>query len=216
MDREFIIKNALIFAEKLFSGENSGHDFEHTVRVYKMAVRLAEKENADPFITALAAILHDTDDAKLFPETAGNKTNAVCFLMENGADEEDIEKIIKIIKEVSFIGTDSPVPSSTEGKCVQDADRLDAIGAVGIARTFAFGASRGRKMYDPDIKPLLNASSKDYLKQRENTTFNHFYEKLFLLKGMMNTDSAREIAENRDKFMREFADEFLKEWNGEA
>ncbi len=208
-----IIENAIRFAEECFKNDGSGHDIDHTLRVYRTAVRLAERENADKKITALAALLHDVDDRKLSPETAESKSRARAFLKEQGAEEE-AEKIIRIISQVSFVGTDSPVPDSIEGKCVQDADRLDAIGAIGIARAFSFGADRKRKMYDPDVKPLEGAKSSEYLAERENTTLNHFYEKLFLLKDMMNTDSAKRLAEGRDRLMHLFVESFLEEWNG--
>jgi uncharacterized protein len=211
---ETIIENALSLAKKIFDGNSDGHDYFHTVRVYKTATELARSENADLEITALAAILHDVDDRKLSPETCENKKNAFDILNELKIDSEKQNAILKIISEVSFVGTDSPVPESKEGKCVQDADRLDALGAIGIARAFAFGGSRGRQMYNPEIMPVLNADSKTYSKIENSTSVNHFYEKLFLLKSMMNTEKAKEIAEKRENFMREFLDEFYAEWNG--
>ena len=211
---EILIEKALASVKKLFEGNSDGHDFFHTERVYKTALKLAKTENADLEITALAAILHDADDRKLSPETCENKKNARNILNELGIDSERQTAILKIISEVSFVGTDSPVPESIEGKCVQDADRLDAIGAIGIARAFAFGGSRGRQMYNPDIKPTLNADSRTYAKIENSTSVNHFYEKLFLLKDMMNTEAAKRIAKEREQFMKEFLEEFYKEWNG--
>lgn len=211
---EILIEKALASVKKLFEGNSDGHDFFHTERVYKTALKLAKKENADLEITALAAILHDADDRKLSPETCGNKKNARNILTELGIDSERQTAILKIISEVSFVGTDSPVPETKEGKCVQDADRLDAMGAIGIARAFAFGGSRGRQMYNPDIKPTLNADSRTYAKIENSTSVNHFYEKLFLLKDMMNTEAAKRIATERERFMKEFLEEFYKEWNG--
>ena len=211
---EILIEKALASVKKLFEGNSDGHDFFHTERVYKTALKLAKTENADLEITALAAILHDADDRKLSPETCENKENARNILNELGIDSERQTAILKIISEVSFVGTDSPVPETKEGKCVQDADRLDAMGAIGIARAFAFGGSRGRQMYNPDIKPTLNADSRTYGKNENSTSVNHFYEKLFLLKDMMNTEAAKRIAEKREAFMREFLNEFYEEWNG--
>lgn len=211
---EILIEKALASVKKLFEGNSDGHDFFHTERVYKTALKLAKTENADLEITALAAILHDADDRKLSPETCGNKKNARNILTELGIDSERQTAILKIISEVSFVGTDSPVPETKEGKCVQDADRLDAMGAIGIARAFAFGGSRGRQMYNPDIKPTLNADSRTYAKIENSTSVNHFYEKLFLLKDMMNTEAAKRIATERERFMKEFLEEFYKEWNG--
>ena len=143
------------FIQGIFSGDSSGHDYYHTIRVYKLATKIAKQENADVKIVQLAALLHDVDDIKLSPDTYAAKKNAVDFMMANKVDEEIIKVVCKIIDEVSFAGTDSVVPDTIEGKCVQDADRLDAIGAIGIARTFAYGGSRGRKIYDPEIKSKM-------------------------------------------------------------
>lgn len=214
--KENIIEKALSFARESFKDDYSGHDFEHTERVYKTAVYLAKRENADELLTGVCAVLHDVDDRKLSPATCENKDRARAFLLSEGVSEDEIERIVKIISQVSFVGADSPAPDSLEGKCVQDADRLDAIGAVGIARAFSYGAVHQRKMYDADIKPLLNAKSEEYLKQRENTTLNHFFEKLFLLKDMMNTETARKMALKRDALMHCFVDSFISEWEGKA
>ena len=142
-----MVNNALEYIKEIFSGDSSGHDYYHTVRVYKIATEIAKQEYADVNIVQLAALLHDVDDKKLSPETHSTKKNAVDFMTANGVDADMINTVCKIIDEVSFAGTDSVVPRTIEGKCVQDADRLDAIGAIGIARTFAYGGSRGRKIY---------------------------------------------------------------------
>ena len=201
--------------KKIFESDYSGHDFYHTMRVYKTAVQIAVRENADILTVQLAALLHDVDDIKLSPTTYSVKKNAVDFMKQNKLSDEIINSVCKIIEEVSFAGTDSVVPSSIEGKCVQDADRLDAIGAVGIARAFAYGGNKGRKMYDPDIKPMTNMNKEQYRQNDNSTTINHFYEKLLLLKDMMNTETAKKIAERRHAFMQTYLDEFLAEWNNE-
>lgn len=206
--------NELAFIKCIFSKDSSGHDYYHTIRVYKLATQIAQQENADLNIVQLAALLHDVDDIKLFPETHATKQNAVDFMKANRIDAETIKRVCKIIDEVSFAGTDSVTPNSIEGKCVQDADRLDAIGAIGIARTFAYGGSRGRKIYDPEIEPKLQMNKEDYQKNQDSSSINHFYEKLLLLKDMMNTTEGRKLAEHRQAVMQEFLNEFMIEWEG--
>ena len=210
-----MVNNALEYIKEIFSGDSSGHDYYHTVRVYRIATEIAKQEYADVNIVQLAALLHDVDDKKLSPETHATKKNAVDFMTANGVDADIINIVCKIIDEVSFVGTDSVVPSTIEGKCVQDADRLDAIGAIGIARTFAYGGSRGRKIYDPDIKPRIGMSKEEYQKNMNSTSINHFYEKLLLLKDMMNTTAGKKLAEHRQAVMQEFLNEFMAEWKGE-
>ena len=210
-----MVNNALEYIKEIFLGDSSGHDYYHTVRVYKIATEIAKQEYADVNIVQLAALLHDVDDKKLSPETHATKKNAVDFMTANGVDADIINIVCKIIDEVSFAGTDSVVPSTIEGKCVQDADRLDAIGAIGIARTFAYGASRGRKIYDPDIKPRIGMSKEEYQKNMNSTSINHFYEKLLLLKDMMNTTAGKKLADHRQAVMQEFLNEFMAEWKGE-
>lgn len=209
-----IIENAKTFIKELLGNDAGGHDESHSLRVYETAVRLAESENADVFKTALAALLHDVDDVKLFPDTYRDKKHARAFMASQGIDEATQNEICSIIAMVSFRGTDSTVPDSIEGKCVQDADRLDAIGAIGVGRAFAYGGSRGRKMYDPDVPPKMNMNEAQY-RASDSNTINHFYEKLFLLNDMLNTESARRIGERRTKYMREFVEEFILETKGE-
>ena len=193
--------------------ENGGQN--ESMRVYRLAIQIAEQENADMLIVQLAALLHDVDDVKLSPETHETKKNAVRFMKNSGVDDKVIASVCKIIDEVSFAGIDSVVPSTIEGKCVQDADRLDAMGAIGIARAFAYGGSKGRRIHDPDIKPMTNMNKADYNQNHNSTSINHFYEKLLLLKDMMNTETAKKMAMHRQAVMKEYLVEFMAEWEGE-
>lgn len=211
---EKIIDDAIEFIKSIFENDFSGHDFFHSLRVYKTALEIAQQENADTDLVALAALLHDVDDRKLSPQTYEHKDHAVGFLKDRKVSDENISRICRIIEEVSFNGSDSAIPSTVEGKCVQDADRLDALGAIGIARAFAYGGSHNRPMYDPEIKPALAMNKEEY-QRHESTSINHFYEKLFLLKGLMNTNSGRAIAEKREAYMKAFIEEFMIEWDGE-
>ena len=195
-----MINKAMGYARSIFEGDASGHDFDHTLRVFHTATRLAEEEGADLQTVQLAALLHDVDDRKLSPETYEGKLRAVKFLQENGVSQEKIEEIVDIISRISFSAKMAP-PESVEGQCVQDADRLDALGAIGIARTFAFGGSRGRRMHDPEGKDA-------------NASIQHFYDKLLLLKQSMHTPTGRRMAEERDLYMRRFLEQFYAEWDG--
>lgn len=210
-----LIRAAEGFAETLFREDSSGHDLHHTLRVFRMAMVLAEAEHADRELVALAALLHDADDVKLSPETSDGLDHAVGFLREAAVDEERIGKICAIIRQVSFAGEDSTIPDTVEGMCVQDADRLDALGAVGIARAFAYGGAHHRAMHDPEIPPLQHMTKAEY-HRHESTTINHFYEKLLKLESLMNTAYAKRIAAERTAFMREYLDEFFREWNCEV
>lgn len=210
MQNELIARTAEYVKEK-FENEYSGHDWFHTLRVFRTATRIAEAEGADAETVQLAALLHDVDDRKLSPETYADKANARSFLSANNVDESRIDEICRIIGEISF--AENCVPSTLEGECVQDADRLDAIGAIGIARAFAYGGNHKRLMYHPDIAPNPNMSREEYVKSN-STTVNHFYEKLFKLTDMMNTDTAKAIAKERDAYMKAFIAEFLDEWEG--
>ncbi len=212
MDK-MIINDAIEFVRNTFQDDYSGHDYFHTLRVYKLAMRIAEQENADLLTVQLAALLHDVDDIKLSPETYANKDKATGFLRKYDIPETMIKMICNIIGEVSFRGTDSATPETIEGKCVQDADRLDAMGAIGIARAFAYGGNHNRIIHDPEIQPAVNMNADQY-RSHVSTTINHFYEKLFQLKDRMNTDTAARIAEQREDYMKIFVSEFLEEWDG--
>ena len=213
MDRNAILDAAEAYVRALFEGEASGHDADHTLRVYRTALYLAAREGADAFVTGLAALLHDADDVKLFPETADTLAHARAFLAQNGVYGDTAQAVLEIIRSVSFAGTGSTVPDSIEGKCVQDADRLDALGAVGIARAFAYGGAHGRKLYDPAEPPALGMDPAAYRARRSHTV-NHFYEKLFRLEDKMNTSAARAVAAKRTALMRRFLEAFFTEWNG--
>lgn len=208
-----IIDNALEYVEEVFKTDYSGHDYFHTFRVYKMATNIAIKENADLEIVQLAALLHDVDDVKLSPKTHTNKDKARSFLTINNVNETSIERICQIIDEISYRGNDSVIPKTLEGKCVQDADRLDAIGAIGIARAFAYGGNHNRVMHNPNINLNLDMNAEEY-RNHISTTINHFYEKLFKLKDLMNTDIARVIAQDRERYMKDYISEFMDEWEG--
>ena len=213
MDKVLMIEKTKEFVKKKLYGEGSGHDWFHIERVYNLAKYIAEKENADSFIVEMSSLLHDIDDWKFSKSNDINTTVTEKFLKSIQVDKNDMEAIIKIIKTMSYKGgvVDS-TQHTIEGKIVQDADRLDAIGAIGIARTFAYGGHKNRPIYDPSIKPM-DFKSLDEVKNAENHTINHFYEKLLKLKDLMNTDTAKEIAEKRHKFMEDFLEEFYSEWN---
>ena len=206
-----IIDKCLEFVKDFFKNEYSGHDFYHTYRVYNIAKKIAVKEKANSEIVMLAALLHDVDDIKISPNTYENKDHARNFLKINNIDSNTINLICNIIDEISYKGTDSVIPTTIEGKIVQDADRLDAIGAIGIARAFAYGGNHNRVMYDSTIKPNLEMNEEEY-RNHVSTTINHFYEKLFNLKDLMNTNTGKELAISKDEYMRDFVERFLEEW----
>lgn len=196
-------------------GEGSGHDWWHIHRVRNTALKLGREENADLFVTELAALLHDIADHKFHggDEEIGPDT-ARKWLEGLEVEKSVTDHVCEIIKGVSFKGAEVDTPMKTiEGKVVQDADRLDAIGAIGIARAFTYGGYKGRELHNPDIKPERHSSFDSY-KKSTGTTLNHFYEKLFLLKDRMNTKSGRKLADERHRFMEEFVEQFLKEWDG--
>lgn len=210
-----LIRAAVDYARNVFREDSSGHDLDHTLRVYRTASLLAEQEGADHELVGLIALLHDVDDVKLFPESNPGLEHAVSFLRAHAFPADRIAVICAAIRQISFAGKDSVAPDTVEGKCVQDADRLDALGAVGIARAFAYGGAHRRKMYDPAIAPRLEMSGEEYRRYGGATTINHFHEKLLLLENMMNTSAAKRIAAARTAYMRDFLEEFRKEWNGE-
>ncbi len=206
-----VIEAARAYIRTLFAGEASGHDHFHSERVWRNARAISREEGGDAFLIELAALLHDVDDTKLFHTE--NYANARTFMAREGVASNTAETVCGIIAEVSFKGKDSVTPATLEGKIVQDADRLDAIGAIGIARAFAFGGSRGRPLYDPEEAPRAGMTAEEY-RAHAGTTVNHFYEKLLLLKDLMNTQTARQLAAARHECMEKFLREFLAEWEG--
>ncbi len=212
-DEKKIINKTVDYVNNFFKKEYSGHDQWHSLRVRDLAIKLAKNENAkvDTLVLQLAALLHDVDDGKISPETADELKNATGFMKDIGLDESTQKKVCEIIKEVSFKGEDSQPAKSKEGKYVQDADRLDAMGAIGIARIFAYGGNKNREIYNPEIQPRKILNYKDYLKSG-STSVNHFYEKIFLLKEQMNTASGRALADEREQYMRDYLRRFKTEW----
>ena len=217
MDSKNLIEKTRHYVEKELAGDSSGHDWWHIYRVWSVAKKIAKKENADQTIVELAALLHDIADWKFNDgdEFAGPK-QAALWLNKNKVPPKLVDPVCEIISTLSFKGANIATPmSSIEGKVVQDADRLDAIGAVGIARTFAYGGNKNRLIYHPDEAPVMHESFEHY-KKNKGHTINHFYEKLLLLKDRMNTQSAKKLAEERHFFMQNYLDRFYKEWNGDA
>jgi uncharacterized protein len=197
------------------SGEGTGHDWWHVHRVRQTALRLAAEEQADPYVVELAALLHDIADHKFHggDHTAGPRA-ARAWLQTAGAEPEVIGHVCEIIAALSFKGAGVPTPMRTpEGAVVQDADRLDAIGAIGIARAFAYGGSRGRPLHDPETAPEMHDSFEAY-KASSGATTAHFHEKLLLLRDRMNTKAARKMAEGRHRYMEGFLARFHAEWEG--
>ena len=180
---ESLINKAIAYVEDFFKEDFSGHDFYHTLRVYNLAKYIAKNEECDMEIVCLGALLHDVDDYKLVKQQGEPFKNAKSFLREENYSEEKIEKICNIISQVSFKGKDTVIPDTIEGKIVQDADRLDAIGAIGIGRTFAYGGNRKIPMHIPNLQYQENMSAGEYY-ENVGTTINHFYEKLLKLKNM--------------------------------
>jgi uncharacterized protein len=201
------------FVREKFSNESTGHDWFHIERVMKVAVLIAEKEGADKEMVCLTAILHDIDDHKFNGgDFSANSITAKRLLKQFDFDQSIINTVGKAVSEISYKGSGvSDYNSTLISKIVQDADRIDALGAIGIARTFAYGGSVGQPMYNPNIAPKNHNSAKEYYKDRTHT-INHFYEKLLLLKDRMHTDTAKKIADKRHCFMEDFLHQFYSEW----
>lgn len=212
MDRRQLLDAAAAFVRDHLAGDSSGHDWWHIDRVRKTALAIAREEGADPFVVELAALLHDVDDWKFAGgDQSAGPTAARMWMETHAVEPHVIERVCRIIADLSFKGAGVATPmSSLEGQCVQDADRLDALGAIGIARTFAYGGHKGQAMHDPQRPPMTHDSFEAY-KRNVGTTINHFYEKLLLLKDRMNTTAARKLAAGRHAYMEQFLAEFLAE-----
>ena len=211
-----LINNTILFVKNQLTNAEGGHDWFHIERVYKNALLIAEEEDCDITIVKLGALLHDIADSKFHDgdEKIGPKTARI-FLESQNVAEDIISHVIAIIENISFKGGNFEKKfNSKELEIVQDADRLDAIGAIGIARTFNYGGFKNRPLYNPNIQPNLNMSKEEY-KNSESPTLNHFYEKLLLLKDKMNTETGKKIAQKRHDFMITYLSQFYAEWDGE-
>jgi uncharacterized protein len=212
--QQSILQKTADYVKKEFSDDSSGHDWWHIYRVWKNAIAISKHEKTDEYIVELAALLHDLDDWKFNQAEDETPIRARAWMESLGVDAPVIEQVCEIIMHVSYKGAGvENKMRSLEGFIVQDADRLDAIGAVGIGRAFAYGGYKGRPLYDPDSPPQLHATFEEY-KNSKSATINHFHEKLFLLKDMLNTSTAKRIAEGRHQVMLEFVERFMQEWEG--
>ncbi len=212
MTEKEILKQTADFVRQELEGEGSGHDWWHIHRVWQNAIAIGREEGGNEFVIELVALLHDIADHKFHDgdESVGPRV-AKAFLFSLGTEKAVIDQVIQIMQEISF--SKGMIPNSIEGKIVQDADRLDAIGAIGIARAFAYGGYKQREMYNPDIPPIEFATKEDY-KKSSNPTINHFYEKLLLLKDLMNTSKGKAMAQDRHAFMENYLEQFYLEWDG--
>jgi uncharacterized protein len=206
-----IITDTIKFVKESLENAEVGHDWWHIYRVWQNTRLILGTEKADPLICELGALLHDIADHKFHKEGEG-EIIAGNFLANTDLNFKQREKIIEIIRKISFKGgINENSEKSMELKIVQDADRLDAMGAIGIARAFHYGGYKNRKIYDPEIPPVSYTTSEDYIKS-DAPTINHFYEKLLLLKNLMNTETGKKLAEKRHIFMLEYLDHFFEEW----
>ena len=216
MDKNILIQKTIDFVKEELKTAESGHDWFHIERVYNNAMLISKTEKVDLFVVKLAALLHDIADSKFHDgdENIGSE-KAQRFLQSLGVEESVLEHVVKIIANMSFSKSlgNNVLFSSLELQVIQDADRLDAIGAIGIARTFNYGGFKNRTIYNPAIKPNLNQTKEEY-KKSAAPTINHFYEKLLLLKNKMNTVTGKQIALERHQFMELFLQQFYDEWNG--
>jgi uncharacterized protein len=216
MNEREILQTTTKYVRGLLSGEGSGHDWFHVERVRNTALHIAREERADMFVVELAALLHDVADWKF----AGGDHDAGPQAAKKWLDSQSVSKevtdhVAGIIADLSFKGAGVDTPMRTiEGQCVQDADRLDALGAIGIARAFAYGGHKGRALYDPAIPPQPHASFEAY-KKNAGPTINHFYEKLLLLRDRMSTATGKRLAADRHAYLKRYLEQFLAEWDGE-
>ena len=214
MTQNDIIQKTTKYIKEEFGDDSSGHDWWHIYRVWKNAITICEYEKANLFIVQLAALLHDLDDWKFNESEDETPRRAKAWMESCGVDSKINDAVCDIIMHISYKGAQvENKMKSLEGFIVQDADRLDAIGAIGIGRAFAYGGYKNRPMYDPEVENQMHASFEQY-KNSKSATINHFYEKLLLLKDMMNTATAKKIAEQRHEIMLRFLDQFMNEWEG--
>ena len=214
MEPQDIIQRTAKYIKKEFADDSSGHDWWHIYRVWKNAITLCDHEKADSFIVQLAALLHDLDDWKFNESGDETPLRAKAWLESLSIDPATTDRVCRIITHISYKGAGVVNKMDTlEGYIVQDADRLDAIGAIGIGRAFAYGGYKNRPLYDPDSPPQMHQTFEQY-KNSKSATINHFYEKLLLLKDMMNTATAKRIAQQRHDIMVQFLDQFMNEWEG--
>ncbi|QOD60108.1 HD domain-containing protein [Polaribacter haliotis] len=217
MNEEKVIENTILFVKEELKDAEGGHDWFHIERVFKNAILISREEDVNVFVVSLAALLHDIADPKFYngDETIGPKL-ATEFLEKQKVNKETILHVVNIINHISYKNSfdkNGEKFTSKELEVVQDADRLDAIGAIGIARCFNYGGFKNRALYNPEILPNLNMTKEEY-KKSSAPTINHFYEKLLLLKDKMNTDSGKKIAMQRHEFMEKYLEQFYNEWNG--
>lgn len=210
-----IYPKLISFLEGELSQDTSGHSLDHALRVYHNAKAILSVEGGDERIVLIAALVHDVIDPKLFDDVEEQEKKLIDVLKAMGCSQEEIGSIQYIIQNISFKGGHAQPLKNLEAKIVQDADRLDAIGAIGVGRTFMYGGAKGANMHD-DKLPVMTFENELEYRRHQGTVINHFYEKLFKLKDLMNTETAKEIANNRHRFMEVFVEQFLNEWNGEA
>ena len=211
-----LIDKTILFVKQQLQDAEGGHDWFHIERVYKNAVLISQEEDCDVTVVKLSALLHDIADSKFYEgdEEIGPKISRT-FLESEHISQEIIEHVVQIIRNISFKGGNfEKTFSSKELEIVQDADRLDALGAIGIARTFNYGGFKNRAIYNPSIPPKLSMTKEEY-KNSDSPTLNHFYEKLLLLKDKMNTETGKKLAQERHRFMEKFLSQFYAEWEGE-
>lgn len=213
MTQTRIIRETEAMVRSRLEGEASGHDWWHIYRVAEIAKRIAEEEEANVFICVIAALLHDLADEKLCPNPEEGMEDIRQWMESQGVAPADQTHVLEIISGMSFKGGGRPPMRTKEGRIVQDADRLDAIGAIGISRVFAYSGAKARPIYDPDLPPRTSLTEEEYRSGRD-TGINHFYEKLLKLKALMNTETAKRLAVGRHRFLEAYLEQFFAEWEG--
>ena len=212
---ETVYSDIIKFLKDELGNDTSGHSLDHAVRVYKNAKAILKAEGGNERIVLISALVHDVIDPKLFDNPFEQQAKLLIFLQTLGCSQLELEQIFYIIENISYKGGNGEPVKTLEAQIVQDADRLDAIGAIGIGRTFMYGGSKGSKMYDENISVMEFEDEATY-RNHQGTVINHFYEKLFKLKDLMNTETAKRLASKRHEFMVKFVEQFLHEWNGQA